>query len=82
MTPVRGEAIRASESLDALIDRAERLNGSIRADLKQSFRIKKRQFGYVKACYRGLASNILQVAMRAYSGSWRALPRHLSRYIE
>lgn len=42
-------------------DNAERIKASIRAKVEHPFRVLKRQIGYVKARYRGLAKNAAQV---------------------
>lgn len=46
--------------LAALIDRLERVKVSIRAKVEYPFRVIKRQFGYTKVRYRGLAKNTAQ----------------------
>ena len=73
MTPSRRKALDPSKPLDALIDRAEQLKASIRAKVEHPFRVIKRQFGYVKACYRGLANNAAQVTtLFMLSNLWMA----------
>ena len=61
MTPGHRKALDPNRRLDALKDRAERIKASIRAKVEHPFRVLKRQFGYVKARYRGLAKNAAQV---------------------
>ncbi|MFN7385979.1 MAG: transposase, partial [Lysobacteraceae bacterium] len=39
----------------------ERLKASVRAKVEHPFRVIKRQFGYVKVRYRGIAKNAAQV---------------------
>lgn len=49
----------------------ERLKTSVRAKVEHPFRVIKRQFGYAKARYRGIAKNTAQVlALFALSNLW------------
>ncbi|CAD0359406.1 IS5 family transposase IS1646 [Xanthomonas hortorum pv. taraxaci] len=41
--------------------RWEHFNASVRAKVEHPFRVIKRQFGYTKVRYRGLAKNMAQV---------------------
>src|SRR5215510_10042004 len=43
--------------LDRLYEKIERLKAQVRARGEHAFRVVKRQFGYVKVRYRGLAKN-------------------------
>jgi IS5 family transposase len=61
MTPGHRKALDLSKPLDVLKDKAERIKASIRAEVEHPFRVLKRQFGYTKARYRGLAKNAAQV---------------------
>ena len=61
MTPGHRKALDPSNPIDALKDKAERIKASIRAKVEHPFRVLKRQFGYTKARYRGLAKNAAQV---------------------
>ena len=57
--------------------RWERHKASLRAKVEHPFRVIKRQFGYVKVRYRGLATNAAQVlTLFALSNLWMAR-RHL-----
>ena len=57
----------------ALIEQAEKLKASVRAKVEHPFRVVKRQFGYVKTRYRGLAKNTAQlVTLFALSNIWMA----------
>ena len=47
--------------LDRLYDKIERLKAQVRARGEHAFRVVKRQFGYVKVRYRGLAKNAAQL---------------------
>lgn len=47
--------------LGALLDEFEHLKASVRAKMGHPFRVLKRQFGYTKVRYRGLANNTTQL---------------------
>ncbi|MFC7521765.1 IS5 family transposase [Xanthomonas populi] len=52
-------------------ERWEHFKASVRANVKHPFRVIKRQFGYTKVRYRGLAKNTAQVlALCALSNLW------------
>lgn len=56
----------------------ERLKASVRAKVEHPFRVVKRQFGYMKVRYRGLAKNAAQVlTLFALSNLWLARRRLL-----
>lgn len=56
----------------------ERLKASVRAKVEHPFRVIKRQFGYMKVRYRGLAKNAAQVLMLfALSNLWMSRRRLL-----
>lgn len=61
MRPAKRRALDKSNALDALTDRIEKLKASIRAKVEHPFRVIKRQFGYTKVRYRGLAKNTAQL---------------------
>ncbi|MDT4819083.1 IS5 family transposase ISThi1 [compost metagenome] len=55
----------------------EKAKAQVRAKVEPPFRVIKRQFGYVKVRFRGLAKNTVQlVALFALSNLWMAR-RHL-----
>ena len=59
-------------------ERWERFKASVRAKVEHPFRVVKRQFGYVKVRYRGLAKNTAQVlTLFALSNLWMARKRLL-----
>jgi IS5 family transposase len=65
------------ETLRDLTEQIEQLKASIRAAVEHPFRVIKRQFGHVKARYRGLAKNGAQVlTLFALSNLWMTR-RHL-----
>ncbi len=58
--------------------RWERHEASVRAKVEHPFRVVKRQFGYLKVRYRGLAKNTAQMlTLFALSNLWMAR-RHVS----
>jgi IS5 family transposase len=54
-------ALDATKGCTPLIEKAEKITASIRAKVEHPFRVIKRQFGHVKARYRGLAKNTAQL---------------------
>jgi IS5 family transposase len=61
------------EKLRTIIEELEHAKASIRAAVEHPFRVIKRQFGYVKVRYRGLAKNGAQVTtLFALSNLWMA----------
>lgn len=59
-------------------ERWERFKASLRAKVEHPFRVVKRQFGYTKVRYRGLAKNAAQVlTLFALSNLWMARRRLL-----
>ncbi len=73
MTPGKRKALDVSKPIDALKDRVEYVKASIRAKVEHPFRVIKRQFGYAKARYRGLAKNAAQVTtLFMLSNLWMA----------
>lgn len=58
---------------DRLCERIEKLKAQVRARGEHAFRVIKRQFGYVKVRYRGLAKNTAQLHMLfALANIWMA----------
>ncbi len=58
---------------DFVAERMEKMKASIRAKVEHPFRIIKRQFGFTKVRYRGLAKNTAQlVTLFALSNLWLA----------
>ncbi len=56
-----------------MIDKAEKLKAGVRAKVEHPFRVIKRQFGFVKVRYKGLAKNAEQIAtLFALSNLWMA----------
>ena len=61
MTPGLRRKLDPADPVDALVARVEKLKASIRAKVERPFRVIKRQFGYAKVRYRGLAKNAAPV---------------------
>jgi IS5 family transposase len=58
---------------DFIAERVEKMKASIRAKVEHPFRVVKRQFGFTKVRYRGLAKNTAQlVTLFALSNLWMA----------
>ena len=58
---------------DFVAERVEKMNACIRAKVEHPFRVVKRQFGFTKVRYRGLAKNTAQlVTLFALSNLWMA----------
>jgi IS5 family transposase len=58
---------------DFIAERLEKMKASIRAKVEHPFRVIKRQFGFLKVRYRGLAKNTAQiVTLFALSNLWMA----------
>ncbi len=66
-------------ALDRALAQIERLKAQVRARVEHPFRVVKRQFGYVKVRYRGLAKNTAQLHMLfALSNLWMVRRRSLT----
>ena len=57
MRPGKRKALNKENPLDKLINEREKIKASIRAKVEHPFRVIKRQFGFTKARYKGLAKN-------------------------
>lgn len=58
---------------DFIVERVEKMKASIRAKVEHPFRVIKRQFGFTKVRYRGLAKNTAQsVTLFTLSNLWMA----------
>ena len=72
MRPGKRRGLEAGSAL------AERVKAQVRARVEHPFRVVKRQFGYVKVRYRGLAKNTAQLTtLFALSNLW--MVRHTVR---
>lgn len=60
-----------NKRVDALKEQVEKIKATIRAKVEHPFRAIKRQFGFVKVRYRGLAKNAAQIkTLFALSSLW------------
>jgi IS5 family transposase len=76
MMPGKRRALKMSKTVDALIDKLEKIKASIRAKVKHPFRVIKCQFGYRKTRYRGLVKNTDQlITLFALSNLWMVRKR-------
>jgi IS5 family transposase len=76
MMPGKRRALKKSKTVDALIDKLEKLKASIRAKVEHPFRVIKCQFGYRKTRYRGLVKNTAQlITLFALSNLWMVRKR-------
>jgi len=72
MRPGKRRALSESKA-DRIRDRIERMKAQVRAKGEHAFRVVKRQFGYVKVRYRGLAKNTAQLrTLFALANLWMA----------
>ena len=77
MRPSKRRALKGT-SLGDLLDQVEKLKASVRAKVEHPFRVIKRQFGYTKVRYKGLAKNTAQlVTLFALSNLWMVRKRIL-----
>ncbi|GAC1436200.1 MAG: hypothetical protein NVSMB6_32540 [Burkholderiaceae bacterium] len=59
--------------LKASAQRVERLKAQVRAKVEHPFRVMKRQFGYIKVRFKGLAKNTAQIiTLFALTNLWMA----------
>ena len=71
MRPGKRKTLDKSTSLGAILEQLEQAKARMRAKVEHPFRVIKRQFGYVKVRYRGLAKNTGQLhTLFALSNLW------------
>ena len=71
MRPGKRRALNRSRASNVIADEIERIKASIRAKVEHPFRVIKRQFGFTKVRYRGLAENTAQLTtFFALSNLW------------
>lgn len=76
MRPGKRRALDKTDLIDALLDKIEKLKATVRAKVEHPFRVVKRQFGFNKVRYKGLAKNTAQlVTLFALSNLWMARHR-------
>lgn len=79
MMPGKRRALKKDTPMGALLEQLEQTKASIRAKVEHPFRVIKRQFGYAKVKYRGLAKNTANlVTLFALSNLWMVRKRLLS----
>jgi transposase, IS5 family len=73
MRPGKRRALDKSTPMGAIMDQLEQVKARVRAKVEHPFRVVKRQFGYVKVKYRGLAKNTANLmTLFALSNLWMA----------
>jgi IS5 family transposase len=78
LRPGKRRALDMSRGSHQLLEQIEKIKASIRAKVEHPFRVIKRQFGFMKVRYRGLAKNTAQlVTLFALSNLWMARKRIL-----
>ncbi len=71
MQPGKRKTLNKSDPHDAITEQIEKIKAGVRAKVEHPFRVIKRQFGYVKTRYRGLAKNTAQlITLFALSNIW------------
>ena len=76
MMPGKRRALNKSKTVDALIDKLERIKASIRAKVEHPFRVIKCQFGCRKTRYRCLVKKTAQLTtLFALSNLWMVRKR-------
>src|SRR5690606_11145199 len=60
MRPGKRRKLDLSDPREAIVNEIERMKASVRAKVEHPFRVIKRQFGFTKVRYRGLAKNTAQ----------------------
>ena len=71
MMPGKRKAMDKSTPMGAVLEKLEQTKARIRAKVEHPFRVIKRQFGFVKVKYRGLAKNTANlVTLFALSNLW------------
>jgi IS5 family transposase len=79
MMPGKRRALDKDTPMGAILEKLEQTKASIQAKVEHPFRVIKRQFGYVKVKYRGLAKNTSNlVTLFALSNLWMVRKRLLN----
>jgi len=83
MMPGKRRALKKDTPMGAILDKLEQTKARIRAKVEHPFRVIKRQFGYVKVKYRGLAKNTANLmTLFALSNIWMVRKRLLNMGIQ
>jgi transposase, IS5 family len=73
MRPGKRRTLDPTKPIEALTEQLEKVKAGIRARVEHPFRVVKRQFGHIKARYRGLAKNTAQLhTLFALANLWLA----------
>ncbi|MDO9253620.1 MAG: IS5 family transposase [Hydrogenophaga sp.] len=74
MRPGKRKTLKnAGGTMGDMLDKAEKLKAGVRAKVEHPFRVIKRQFGFARVRYKGLAKNAAQIAtLFALSNVWMA----------
>lgn len=73
MTPSKRKTLDKDTPMGAILEQLEKTKASIRAKVEHPFRVIKRQFGFVKVKYKGLAKNTANlVTLFALGNLWMA----------
>ena len=79
MKPGKRKMLDKETPMGAVLEKLEQAKASIRAKVEHPFRVIKRQFGFVKVKYRGLAKNTANlVTLFALSNLWMVRKRLLN----
>lgn len=71
MRPTKRKQLDATTLLGQTLEKLEQVKASIRAKVEHPFRVIKRQFGFVKVRYKGIAKNTAQLnTLFALSNLW------------
>ena len=83
MMPGKRRALKKDTPMGAILDKLEQTKARIRAKVEHPFRVIKRQFGYVKVKYRGLAKNAANLmTLFALSNLWMVRKRLLNMGVQ
>ena len=83
MMPGKRKMLDKETPMGAVLEKLEQAKASIRAKVEHPFRVIKRQFGFVKVKYRGLAKNTANlVTLFALSNLWMVRKRLLDMVAE
>jgi transposase, IS5 family len=77
MRPGKRRALVTNSPWGNLLDKAEQLKASVRAKVEHPFRVIKRQFGFAKVRYKGLAKNTAQLITLFALSNLRMARRYL-----
>lgn len=73
MTPSKRKTLDKDTPMGAILEQLEKTKASIRAKVEHPFRVIKRQFGFMKVKYKGLAKNTANlVTLFALGNLWMA----------